>query len=72
MNKFDKAVNKRASELITKNMLGQEVTAEDVKKYTVIARALIREEQRGLKPNNDERSLYNKTWQAAKKYGEFK
>lgn len=71
MNKFDRAVNKKASELITKNMLGQEVTEEDIKKFTIIARAIIREEQRGLKPNNDERSLYNKTWQTAKKYGDI-
>lgn len=71
MNRFDKAVNKKTSELITKNMLGQEVTESDIKKFTIIARALIREEQRGLKPNNDEGSLYNKTWRAAKKYGSF-
>ncbi|WP_139905306.1 hypothetical protein [Clostridium thermarum] len=72
MNKFDRAVNKKATELITKNMLGQEVTEEDIKKYTIIARALIRQELRGLKPNDNERSLYNKTWKAAKKFGEFK
>ena len=71
MNKFDRAVNKKASELITKNMLGQEVYPEDIRKYKSIARALIREEMRKLQPNPREDSLYMKTWKAARKYGDF-
>lgn len=71
MNKFDRAVDKKASELITKNLLGQEVDEEDFKKFQVIARAMIREELRGVKPSNKPDSLYRKTWKTADKYGEF-
>jgi len=72
VNRFDRAVNKKTSELITKNMLGKEVYPEDIRKYKTIARALVREEMRKLEPNNRESSLYKKTWKAASKYGEFK
>lgn len=72
VNRFNRAVNKKASELITKNMLGQEVYPEDIRKYKTIARALIREEMRKLEPNPREDSLYKKTWKAASKYGDFK
>lgn len=71
MNKFDSAVNRKTSELITKNMMGQEVSEQDFKKFKTIARAMIREELRNLKPNNKAKSLYGKTWKAASKYGEF-
>lgn len=71
MNKFDRAVNKKTSELITKNLLGQEVGEEDFKKFKVIARAMIREELRKAKPNKKTNSLYRKTWKAADKYGDF-
>ncbi|MHC1682217.1 MAG: hypothetical protein AB6733_04625 [Clostridiaceae bacterium] len=71
MNKFDRAVNKKARELIAKNLPGQNVDEEALKKFQTIARALIREEQRGVKPKNHADSLYQKTWKAASKYGEF-
>lgn len=71
MNKFDSAVNKKTSELITRNMIGQEVSEEDFKKFKTIARAMVREELRNLKPNNKSNSLYSKTWKAASKYGDF-
>jgi hypothetical protein len=68
MNKFDRAVNKKTSELITKNLLNQEVDEEIYKKYEVIARAMIREELREVKQSNNPKSLYRKTWKAAEKY----
>ncbi len=71
MNKFDTAVNKKTSELITKNMMGEEVTEQDFKKFKTIARAMVREELRNLKPNDKANSLYSKTWKAASKYGDF-
>jgi hypothetical protein len=71
MNKFDRAVNKKTSELITKKMLGQEIDEEVYKKFKIIARAMIREELRGIKPNNKSKSLYKKTWKAADKYNNF-
>lgn len=71
MNKFDRAVNKKTSELITKNLMGQEVYEEDFKKYRTIARAMIREELRGAKPSKSPKSLYRKTWKAAEKYNDF-
>jgi hypothetical protein len=71
MNKFDRAVNKKTSELITKNLLGQEVNEEDFKKFKMIARAMIREELRGAKPSEKTNSLYRKTWKAAGKYNDF-
>ncbi|MEQ8154356.1 MAG: hypothetical protein ABRQ25_05665 [Clostridiaceae bacterium] len=71
MNKFDKAVNKKTSELITKNLIGQEVGEEEYKKFKTIARAIIREELRGVKPKKNKKSLYSKTWKAADKYGDF-
>lgn len=71
MNKFDRAVNRKASELITRNLLGQEVYEEDYKKFKTIARAIIREELRNAKPKRNPNSLYHKTWKAAGKYGEF-
>jgi hypothetical protein len=37
----------------------------------VIARAMIREELRGVKPNEKSNSLYCKTWKAASKYDDF-
>jgi len=71
MNKFDRAVNKKASELISKNLLNQEVYEEDYKKFKTIARAMIREELRNAKIKRNPNSLYNKTWKTASKYGEF-
>ena len=71
MNKFDRAVNKKTSQLITKNLLGQQVDEADIKKFQVIARAMIREELRGVKTSNNPKSLYGKTWKTANKYGEF-
>jgi hypothetical protein len=71
MNKFDRVVNKKTSELITKNLLGHEVTEEDFKKYKTIARAMIREELRKVRPSNKISSLYWKTWKAAGKYEDF-
>lgn len=71
MNKFDRAVNKKTSELITKNLLGQEINEEDFKKFKIIARAITREEMRGAKPSKKHNSLYRKTWKAADKYSDF-
>lgn len=71
MNKFDRAINKKTSELITKNLIGHEVNEEDFKKFKMIARAIIREGMRGVKPNNKHYNLYNKTWKTADKYGDF-
>lgn len=71
MNKFDRAVNKKTSELITKNLIGLEIDAETFKKFRIIARAMIREELRGVKPNNKAKSLYKKTWKTADKYNNF-
>lgn len=71
MNRFDRAVNKKTSELITKNLIGQEVNEDDFKKYKTIARAIIREELRKAKPSGKRDSLHNKTWKAAKKYGDI-
>lgn len=68
MNKFDRAVNKKTSELITKNLIGQDVDEEIYKKFRTIARAMIREELRGVKPSNKTKSLYKKTWKTADKY----
>ncbi|OCB00323.1 hypothetical protein [Clostridium beijerinckii] len=72
MNKFDKAINQKASELITKNLLGKEVTEEEFRKFKIIARAIVREEMRGVKPNKNPKSLYGKTWKVARKYSDVK
>lgn len=72
MNKFDKAINQKASELITKNLLGKEVTEEEFRKFKIIARAIVREEMRGVKPNKNPKSLYSKTWKIARKYSDVK
>ena len=71
MNKFDRVVNKKTSELITKNLINQEVYEEDYKKFKSIAKAMIREELRGVKPSKSSKSLYCKTWKTAGKYGDF-
>ena len=71
MNKFDRAVNRKTSELISKNLIDQEVYVDDYKKFKTIARAMIREELRKAKPKKSQNSLYNKTWKAASKYGDF-
>jgi len=71
MNKFDRAVNKKTSELITKNLIGKEVDEEEFKKFKVISRAIIREELRGAKPSEKLNSLYRKTWKTAGKYNDF-
>ena len=71
MNKFDRAVNKKTSELITKNLIGKDVDEEEFKKFKVIARAIIREEMRGIRPSEKHNSLHRKTWKAADKYGDF-
>ena len=60
MNNFDRAVNKKSNDLISKNLLGKDADKEDFKKFTVIAKAIIREESRGLKPDNKPKSLYAK------------
>ena len=71
MNKFDRAVNRKTSELISKNLIGQEVYEDDYKKFKTIARAMIREELRKVEPKKSTNSLYNKTWKAANKFGDF-
>lgn len=71
MNKFDRAVNKKTNELIIKNFPDQEVSEETYKKFQVIARAMIREEMRGVKPDNRPKSLYAKTWKTAGKYSDL-
>ncbi|MVX67364.1 hypothetical protein [Clostridium chromiireducens] len=71
MNRFDRAVNKKTSDLITKNLLGQDVTEEDFKKFRIIARAMIREEARNIKTDGKHNSLHHKTWKNAAKYGDF-
>lgn len=71
MNKFDRTVNKKTSELITKNLIGQEINEETFKKFRTIARAMIREELRGVKPSNKAKSLYKKTWKTADKYNNY-
>lgn len=68
MNKFDKAVNKKTTELLTKNLLGKDVDIETYNRFKIIARAMIRVESRGVKPNDNPKSLYNKTWKTAGKY----
>jgi hypothetical protein len=68
MNKFDRAVNKKTSELITKDLLNQDVDEETFKKYKIIARAMIRAELRKVEPSDNPKSLYRKTWKAADKY----
>lgn len=71
MNKFDKAVNKKANELITKNLMGEEVDIHQYNKFKTIARAMIREELREAKPSENPKSLYGKTWKTAGKYNDF-
>ena len=68
MNRFDRTVSKKTNELIEKNMKGEVVYWEDYKKFKVIARALIRQEIRGVTPNDNPKSLYGKTWKIAGKY----
>lgn len=41
MNKFDKAINKKTSELITKNLLGQEVTEEEFRNLKLLQEQLL-------------------------------
>lgn len=71
MNNFDRIVNKKSNELIAKNLPDKDASEEDFKKFKLIAKAIIREASRGLKPNDNPKSLYAKTWKAAGKYGEF-
>lgn len=71
MNTFDRAVNKKASFLITKNSLNGDIDEEEYRKFKAIAKAIIREELRGLKPNDKPNSLYAKTWKTAKKYNDI-
>lgn len=72
MNRFDRAVSKKVNDLIEKNISGEEVYMEDYKKFRAIARALVREEIRGAKPNNNPKSLYGKTWKTASRYEDVK
>ena len=72
MNNFDRAVNKKLNDLLEKNLLGTDFNEEELKKFRVIAKAIIREESRALKPNDNPKSLYAKTWKTARKYGDFK
>lgn len=71
LNRFDRAVNKKTNELITKNLLGEDVDVEEINKFRAIARAMIREEMRGVKPSNNPKSLYGKTWKAAGKFDNY-
>jgi hypothetical protein len=71
MNRFDRAVNKKTNELLNKNLLGQDVDVETINKFRTIARAMIREEMRGVKPNDNPKSLYCKTWKVAAKYDNY-
>lgn len=71
MNGFDRAVNKKTSELIAKNLKEESIDESSFKKLKVIARAVIRENIRGVKPNSNPKSLYGKTWKEADKYHEF-
>lgn len=68
MNKFDKAVNKRINELILNEYKGKELDEADYKKFAAIARAQVREKLRGVKPSENPKSLYKKTWKNADKY----
>jgi hypothetical protein len=68
MNSFDKAVNKKFNNLIAKNSQDKDITNDKLRKFKVTARAIVREERRDLKPNDNPKSLYSKTWKAAKKY----
>ncbi|MDV3427931.1 MAG: hypothetical protein LIR50_13050 [Bacillota bacterium] len=72
MNKFDRAVNKKTCELIFENFPDQEVDEETYKKFLTIARAMIRTEMRGIKQSDNPKSLYQKTWKTANKYGDLK
>lgn len=69
MNKFDRTVNKKVNELILENFPDVEVDEETYKKFQSIARAMIRVELRDVKPSNNPKSLYQKTWKTASKYG---
>lgn len=71
MNKFDRAVNKKTYELILENFPDQEVDEETYKKFLTIARAMIRTEMRGIKQSDNPKSLYQKTWKTANKYGDI-
>lgn len=68
MNKFDRAVDKKAKALIEKNFPDNFVDEETFRKFKIIARAMIREESRGAKSKNRPDCLYQKTWKAANKY----
>lgn len=72
MNTFDRAVNKKSSFLISKNSLDNEIDEDEYRKFKMVAKAIIREESRELKPNNKPKSLYSKTWKTAKKYSGIK
>ena len=52
--------------------MGEEVDEEEFKKFKTIARAMVREELRKVKPSKKVNSLQHKTWKAAEKYGDFK
>ena len=41
MNRFDRAVNKKTSELITKNLIGQEVNEDDFKNIKLLQGRLL-------------------------------
>lgn len=68
MNKFDRAVDKKAKALIEKNLPDNYVDEETLRKFKIIARAMIREELRGAKSKDRPDCLYKKTWKAASKY----
>lgn len=72
MNTFDRAVNKKTNFLISKNSLDGNIDEEDYRKFKMISKAIIREELRGLKPNDKPKSLYGKTWKSARKYSDIK
>ncbi len=68
MNKFDRAVNRKINELIIKDFTGTEVDEKNYKKYAAVARATVRQEYRGVKENNNPKSLYRKMWRNAESY----
>jgi hypothetical protein len=71
MNKFDRAVKKKTNELIEKNVPEETLDEDILKKFSTIARAMIREEIRNPQKRTSSKSLYRKTWKAAEKYGDF-
>ena len=53
MNNFDRAVIKKTNALISRNAVDKDLDEEKLRKFKVIAKAIIRQESRGLKPNDN-------------------